>query len=498
MVSENPPVTLVAKANGNMSHIFVADSQRVGNGELLAVIKNPANLNHILYLKELLNNHNATNDTFSVKWLETLSDTLQLGDIQNNYSSLLKTSHHYLQFTKLRFLPKKIASLNNKMIELERYGLLMKKQSGLKVQDYALAKNQFKRDSILYRKDVISLSDYEKSKKELLQNSLSLENARSVEVNTRIQIQDLEQQIVDLQMEQAKQKQDFQNLLTEQLNNLESRLAWWYDTYLLVSPINGIVAFNTVWSKNQYIKSGNEVFTVLPEKQSAILGRAALPVKGSGKVKIGHRANIKFDNYPYREFGMITASVSSISLVSNQQKYVVEIILPDTLITNYGYILPFSQKMLGEAEIITEDLPLIVRLFNPLKAILKNHIGTPVFKVDRKTGTFTQKAPAKNIRNKNQPKVNSCPTEKTALNKLVIEKNTKKLYHVIAGSFIENDKAQKELMRLQSRGYKCKLLKNNGRLRLSVFSTPQKTVAFKKLEQVKAAENNNAIWVLVE
>ncbi len=378
VVSKNPPVMLVAKANGNLSHIFVADSQRVNTNELLAVIKNPANLNHILHIKKRLNNCKSINDTISIQWLANFADTLQLGEIQNNYSSFLKVSQDYLQFTELNYLPRKIVSLNNKMVELEKYSSLMQKQSKLKEQDYTLARNQFKRDSTLYRKDVISLSDYEKSKKALLQNRLSLENARSVEVNTRILIQDLEQQIVDMEMEQIKQKQDFLNRLSELLNNLVSRLAWWYDTYLLISPINGIVAFNNIWSKNQYIKTGDEVFTVLPIKQSTILGRAALPVKGAGKVKIGQQVNIKFHNYPYQEFGMITASVSSISLVPSQQSYVVEIILPDTLITNYGYVLPFSQKMLGTAEIITEDLPLIVRLFNPLKAILKKHLGSSI------------------------------------------------------------------------------------------------------------------------
>lgn len=376
VVSENPPITLVAKVNGNITHVFVADSQLVKTNELLGVIKNPANFSHILYLKQFIKKYDSSNNLLYSKWIINLTDTLQLGDIQNSYSSFLKELKDYSQFLELGFLHKKVTSLKSKMVEVKRYSLLMQKQTFLKEQDYTLAQNQFKRDSTLFIKDVISLADYEKSKKTLLQNGLSLENARSAEINTRIQIQDLKQQIVDLEIEQIKQEQDFVNRLSELFDNLESRLAWWYDTYLLVTPINGIVAFNNIWSKNQYAKSGDEVFTIIPIERSTIIGRATLPVKGSGKVKNGQNVNIKFDNYPYQEFGMITAYVSSVSLVPSEQNYKVEIILPDTLITNYSYVLPFSQKMIGTAEIITEDLPLIVRLFNPLKAILKEHIGS--------------------------------------------------------------------------------------------------------------------------
>ena len=38
---------------------------------------------------------------------------------------------------------------------------------------------------------------------------------------------------------------------------------------------------------------------------------------------------------------------------------------------HYGKTLDFSQEMSGSADIITEDLRLIERFFNPIKAVLK-------------------------------------------------------------------------------------------------------------------------------
>ena len=48
-----------------------------------------------------------------------------------------------------------------------------------------------------------------------------------------------------------------------------------------------------------------EVFTVIPVSESRILGKAMLPVARSGKVKAGQKVNIRLDNFPDSEFGML-------------------------------------------------------------------------------------------------------------------------------------------------------------------------------------------------
>jgi hypothetical protein len=100
-----------------------------------------------------------------------------------------------------------------------------------------------------------------------------------------------------------------------------------------------------------------------------------LPPRGAGKVKEGHFVNVKFDNYPHMEFGMIKVQIAHISLVpinkENQKNYVLEVVFPDSLVTNYGKTLEFSQEMTGSAEIITEDLRLLDRFLNPIRSLIK-------------------------------------------------------------------------------------------------------------------------------
>ena len=101
-----------------------------------------------------------------------------------------------------------------------------------------------------------------------------------------------------------------------------------------------------------------------------------MPIQGSGKVKVGQQVHIRLNNFPDQEFGYLKGKVSNISpmpIVQEQQNgYVVEIVLPEGMNTNYGKTLPVTREMSGQAEIITEDLRLIERLLQPLKKILKN------------------------------------------------------------------------------------------------------------------------------
>jgi HlyD family secretion protein len=48
-----------------------------------------------------------------------------------------------------------------------------------------------------------------------------------------------------------------------------------------------------------------------------------------------------------------------------------EVEFPASLVTNYGKKLTFCQEMTGSAEIITEDLRLLDKFLNPIKAVIK-------------------------------------------------------------------------------------------------------------------------------
>jgi len=145
-------------------------------------------------------------------------------------------------------------------------------------------------------------------------------------------------------------------------------------TYLLCSPLNGKITFTNYWCENQNVTSNQVVFSIVPEANTSIIGKAILPAERSGKVHVGQRVNVSFINFPDNEFGIVKGVVQKISLIPVNGKYAVEVIFPNGLLTSYGKRLPLSHEMAANAKIITDELRLIDQFLLPVKNMFKNHM----------------------------------------------------------------------------------------------------------------------------
>jgi glutamate mutase epsilon subunit len=93
-------------------------------------------------------------------------------------------------------------------------------------------------------------------------------------------------------------------------------------------------------------------------------------------VKIGQTANVKINNYPYDEYGLLKGVVKSVSRITNKVQtkngtgdaYLVVVAFPEGTVTNFGKQLSLDFESKGTAEIITKRKQLIERLFDNLKA----------------------------------------------------------------------------------------------------------------------------------
>ncbi len=374
VLSENPPAYLAARTTARIDSLVASDQQIVQSEQTIAILESTANFSDAMTLKDLLLRLEPFMLNFDTLAAVPLSVDLRLGDIQADYSSFVRLYNEYFTFLRLKLHPQKIKALRQQ-VSMSRiyYDRLWAQKQDMEA-DFRLANNQLKRDSLLQLKGVLSDLDLEKSKTLVIQKKYNLNGARTKLAETQSAIIKLEQDVVDVEMDFAEQKKKAQNALIEAANNLKSRLAYWEQTFIIRSPIVGKVSFTNFWSKNQQVKKDEIVFTIIPEEKSQIIGRISLPLKGAGKVAAGQTVNIRFDNFPYMEFGFIKGTVKSISLIPNNENYIVEVEMPQDMKTNYDIPLKFSQEMKGSAEIITDDLRLIQRFLNPVKSLLKHRI----------------------------------------------------------------------------------------------------------------------------
>lgn len=372
LTGTTPPAKIVANTTGKLRELYVVDNQIVKSGTCIGVIDNPANTKDVVYLKNYLNKFDLDLDTL----YELPDKFLQLGDLQNNFSTFYLTLFEYSEYKRVKYLSVKSDILKERTNQYLKQKSNLLNQKQIIYQKLEIAKSKFDRDSLLLIKGVISKQDFEDSNNQYLESLLAYENISESLDNVQIQIGQMKESLFDTNYTNEDREKNLKTKLHSLITELKTGINDWELKYLLISPIEGKVAFTEYWSVNQNIIASSEIFSILPIDSIKPFGKAYLPLSRSGKVKVGQNVNIRFDSYPDSEFGIVKGIVRNISLVptGEDNKYVVEIELLDGLNTTYHKILPYNPNSHAKADIITEDMSLIERFFMPLRKIITENL----------------------------------------------------------------------------------------------------------------------------
>jgi len=369
ITTTNPPVTLVTKITGHINSLFVKEREKVNVGQLVALMETTASMKEIELLKQTID---------TIKTPETLSSRLlpafsELGELQGFYGTFLKNLSDLNNYMINDFYGSKIASLADEINGIQEFISRLSIKEKLYSENQRLEAKKYSRDSSLFVSKVIAESGLENSHQSLLRVSMELQQARLDHSSKTIELSEKRQQLQDYRITRIDEKEKLVSVLHETFLNLKAQINLWENTYLLISPIEGIVSFTKFWSANQSVVKDEPVVSIVPIDAGKFLGRINLKMERSGKVKTGMVVNIKLSGYPYMEYGMVRGIVKSKSLVPAEDAYVIEIELPNGLTTLYGKTLDFTQNMQGTAEIITENIRLIQKIVNPFRYMVSRN-----------------------------------------------------------------------------------------------------------------------------
>lgn len=372
VTSQEPPASVIARSTGKIDQIFVENGNKVISGEPLGVVQNPANTSDMLLLLKHMDEWEKSGYDLDKTPELFPSQSVSLGTIQTAYAAFLSSLNDYKIYKELDYFPKKIALQEIQLATQKEYYKRVSQQSPVVRDQYQTSESIFLRDSLLFVKKVISENEYEVSKNSFLQSKQAYLSFNASLKQSELQLMQGEESLLDLQQQATELESKYHLSLHNATEALSAQIKSWEHDFLMVSPIAGTVARMGIWSNNQNVTTGETVFTVIPSGQDSPKGKAMLPVQGAGKVREGQRVNVRINNFPDQEFGYLIGQVTSISAVPTEDGfYVVEISFPEGMKTNYGRILPVSRQMHGIADIITDDLRLIERIFLPVKKIIK-------------------------------------------------------------------------------------------------------------------------------
>lgn len=370
LTGSTPPAAIVAKTSGKMSELYIVDNQDVKKDDYLAVIENPSVTSDVLTLKKYLELINLDTDSI----IKLPPRNLRLGSLQSTYSTFYLTLFEYAEYKRLRYFPTKVEMMKQRIEQYKGQYESLIKQKKIIEQQLDIAKGKLNRDSLLNEKGVLSNEEIERTKAQYLQDILSYENICSSMDNMQIQINQIRETLFDTNYQDVDKENTLHSKLRTLITQLQIDIQTWELNYIITAPIDGKITFTSYWAANQNVMIGEVVFNIIPLEEIQLIGKAALPIIRSGKVKVGQRVNIRFDNFPDQEYGVVRGIVKNISLVpvKNNQilTYTVEIELPEGLTTSYNKSLPYLPEMQGQADIITDDITLLERFIMPIRKVL--------------------------------------------------------------------------------------------------------------------------------
>jgi len=378
IVTENPAIKVVAPSSGKIISLLVANNQKIEAGSTIALLENPAQLKDIETLSTFIDDIDNYKNSSQFQNANPINN-LVLGNIQPAYASLVQKINDFQYFSKRDGDQQKVTSLESQIQHTQNLSNNLRKQRQTILEVVALAQKDVTRKKNLLKSGAVSQLELEQSERNLLQTNRQQEDLDNQIIQNDMSVENFRTQIIDIKQGKSDGSSDRQLSIQQDIQRIKNELKIWKQTYLITAPISGTVSLFNIISEQQYININEELLTIVPsEGTGEIIGKAFLPMANSGKVKTGQVVNIRLNGFPFQEYGILKSTVKSISLVpvniNNQiDAYLLEIDLPNKLITTYDKEIAFRQEMQGTANIITEDRRVIDRIFDKIISLIKNN-----------------------------------------------------------------------------------------------------------------------------
>ncbi len=360
VISTNPPpLRLEAPNSGKIVHFFVEEGESVHTGDWLGVLESPANWRHIQQLEHIL----SQTETDSLYPKLTLLQDLQLGSLQDGFSALQKALDFKAFFTASKSFRTQTQSLSSQQAaEFQALNQNISEQLIFKQREVALAKKDFEINQKLFEDQAISQMELERMEKEYIRKNMEIKQLSAQVNSNNVQILNYQHALGEKHLQNQENEISLSRQVLESRNQLLAAIAIWEKNYVLKAPGQGSIYYFEAWAQNQEVELGVPIFSLIPDTEQ-ITGRATVNKRGAGKLKAGQSVNIKLDNYDYKQFGMLTGHVDQISPIPQAENYLISISLENGQETTYGKQLDFKVELSGQAEIITEELRLLERIF---------------------------------------------------------------------------------------------------------------------------------------
>lgn len=367
-----PPIEVYAESAGKLREFRVKDNVQVEEGDIIAVLDDPANWEDVEAIDNFLNA--LEGDLYSRSKLNDLEvpRNLELGDLQNIYAAFIKRYDEHLFFLRNNNSFKRVENLEVQIEKLSDLEKSLQERQGTLSDVVEVSEEEYQRMQQLLSLGDASKSQVAEAKAKYLQTRQDLETLNENLLNNKLLMERTRMQILEINQSYTNDRSAGVLSINEEVQRMQAAIDRWQQAFLIHAPVSGRVSLSRFRTPQQYINQNELLLTLVPSSATSVIGEGYLPARGSGKVEVGMSANIRLNAYPYREFGSVQGQVQNISLVPQAEGFQVYFQVPDPLVTSYGDTIPFQQGMQATANIVTEERRLLARVFDRLYSLVVN------------------------------------------------------------------------------------------------------------------------------
>jgi HlyD family secretion protein len=366
--SVNAPKEIITHTDGKLIKISVKENETVQVGQILAYMESLANPSAIQQvssqidtIQKLIGN-NQTNEI--IHFFPNYSNQVllnQLGEVQTSYQTFIQSFITFKDFLNNGFYLRKKTMLQTDLQNIQKLNAVLLSQKELLQKDLSLTNETFKANESLAKDKVISSMDYRNEESKLIAKKISLPQINSSIVSNESQQNDKRKEIAELENQIIVQK----NTFIQSLQTIKSQLQAWEFKYLVKASIAGTVSFTGFFQENQEVKNGQSLFYVQPTN-TAYFVEMLIPQYNFGKIQLGQQVLLKFQAYPYEQYGAVVGKIDYINSTPSDSGYLAKVSLPEGLVTNYKKPLQYRNGLFAQADIITENMRLLERFYYSL------------------------------------------------------------------------------------------------------------------------------------
>lgn len=360
LTAQNAPKEIITRQEGRLVKLFVHNNQQVAKGEVIGWIESTASHREVIELsKQIENSIVLLNLNQQEKVSKIFNEHyVNLGEIQPAYQQFIVAWQVFNDYMVNGFYLKRKKLMIKDINSLDTSKFILQNQKNLTQQDVKLAEESYKMNKALFDQHVLTKEEFRTQTSKYVNKQISIPQLDNTLLDNEVQRRNKLKEIDQLNHDVAEQKIIF----NETLQSLKSEVDEWIKKHIIQSPIEGKVVFIIPLQENQFLQSGKLLGYVTPA-ENLFFAETTLSQYNFGKLDTGLSVQLRFDGYPYQEWGGVEGELSYISSIPSDSGFLGNITLTHGLVTNNHRPIPYKNGLKSQAVIITKNMRLLERFY---------------------------------------------------------------------------------------------------------------------------------------